>query len=304
MDAFAPKLGDRTAIPSASVVICAPKTFFFLDAERAAGAGGGGASSAKKTTNKVRVVFDDSAGDEEEGGSGGVTSDYLVCMLQRSAKSSFMANALVFPGGMMEHSDIELAETAAAAAAAEQAKVKVGNTTSSASCCCCSGESGDQLQRLVTAQQATVLAEALQVCAVRETFEECGVCLFPGASKDSFDSPEAAREWRSRVHGDDKQFKELLSATLTQRMDTAANAGPLPGLHRMCRFITPDAEAARGGKGFDASFFLSVLSKDQFEASVAMGCDQKETSSMVWTSPRHALRLHRQGKAFLVRFAA
>lgn len=221
---------NKFEIPSASLIICASK-------------------------DVLRTAMPASGLDVSEIDFNDDSCDYLVCMQQRSARSSFMADALVFPGGALEPED-------------------------------------RQIGRLLKGEPSIA---ALKVCGVRETFEESGLCLLAGAHEHTFPSLSDALEWRHRVHEDAKQFEELLN-----------RRGPLSinpdDLHLMCRFVTPELEAQRGGKGFDAWFFVANLTAPQLQASLAVGSDRKETSSFVWKSPSQALAMHARGEAFLVQF--
>lgn len=233
---------NRHEIPSASAIICAPKHLLQRHHEIMLEA----AAARNEDADYHLDVGDDD-------------SDYVVCMLRRSARSSFMADALVFPGGAMEYEDTALAAS------------------------------------LVEQHSGSIRCDALTVCAARETFEESGVCLLSECDGDTFPGGKAgASAWRKKVHNDATQFREMLSALGDKLIDSA-------NFHRFCRFVTPDMEAARGGKGFDASFLLSVLTEGQLAASQAMSSDRKETTSMLWTTPRRALQLFRNGEAFLAR---
>ena len=222
---------SRMAIPSASVVACVSKELL--------------RKFAPSQIGSMLSVENDPC-------------NYVVCILKRSPKSSFMPAALVFPGGALEPEDQAYAASLP-----------------------------------ISTRNDDPLADR-KVCSLRETFEESGLCLLDGADSSTFKSKEDCLEWRHRVHNDATQWNLLMASK-------AGLTTPLSGLHPLCRFVTPDAEAARGGKGFDASFFLSVVTGEQLQSSLALGADRKETTKMLWASPASVFEMMEKGTAFVVR---
>jgi len=95
--------------------------------------------------------------------------DYRVCCVKRAARSTFMPDTMVFPGGAVEAEDV--------VTSAELF-----------------GSRRDDLQ------------STLRCAAVREAFEESGIGLFEPQLELS---PETYAAWRDSVHKDAAQFRTL-----------------------------------------------------------------------------------------------
>jgi len=95
--------------------------------------------------------------------------DYRVCCVKRAARSSFMPDTMVFPGGVVEAEDVESAAV------------------------------------LLGSERADLNA-TLRCAAVREAFEESGIGIFQPHLELS---REEHVEWRGRVHADPAQFRAL-----------------------------------------------------------------------------------------------
>lgn len=147
-------------------------------------------------------------------------SNSQVYMLRRSAKSTFMPNALVFPGGKIEESDSESV--------------------------------WDWLSDLSPAQSAQSLyldadykqARALYIAGIRETFEESGVLLAENKQGESID-PKRLDSYRKALNSGALQFEQVVTQ-LDLRLTLAA-------LTFFSRWVTPKVESRR----FDAFFFLA-----------------------------------------------
>ena len=107
--------------------------------------------------------------------SSGSGADYKICLLQRTAKSTFMPDVMVFPGGAVDSEDVSVAEALL-------------------------GSANDV---------ATVTA----VAAAREAFEESGIVVAdtPDDAPPVSLSAEACASWRERVHDDASQFVAFLA---------------------------------------------------------------------------------------------
>lgn len=94
------------------------------------------------------------------------SADFKICLLQRTAKSSFMPDVMVFPGGAVDAEDVAVA------------------------------------RELLGDGAVNVAVTALAAC--RESFEESGIVC--GTDKEISLSPEACATWRERVHDDASEF--------------------------------------------------------------------------------------------------
>jgi ribonuclease/clavin/mitogillin len=140
------------------------------------------------------------------------------------------------------------------------------------------GGSVDDADRTVALSGGTREDAAFRVCAIRETLEEAGVLLVPGAEALSAERVAALRH-------------ELLAgaplAALLQREEL-----PLDGSRLVTagRWRTPDMSPVR----FDARFFL-VRVPPHTRAEVIRG----ELSDGAWIRPAEALRRWERGEALL-----
>jgi len=171
-------------------------------------------------------------------------------LLRRHARSSFMSNHYVFPGGRVDDAD-----------GAPEALARVTGRTPEAA----AAECGAPAQR----------ALAIQLAAVRELFEEAGVLL----ARDTAGAVvrfEGERAERFRAHRRalwDNQT--TLAAILAAEELTVA----LDLMGYWARWITPSLEPKR----FDARFFVAELPAGQTPLH-----DQRETVAELWLEPREA----------------
>ena len=138
--------------------------------------------------------------------------------------------------------------------------------------------------------------QLMKLCAVRETFEECGILLLEG-SDDSRAHwaavPEAERrKWRKRVHGSGPDFIELFQSLAGDQQVSQARPA-LTSLRFVGNWITPASVPRR----FDTHFFISILppsSRTSHEATemphqYAASADNTEMTSLDWLTPREAI---------------
>lgn len=210
--------------------------------------------------------------------------DYRLLMAKRSAKSSYMANAFVFPGGYVELADFSPKWWAVFEAAGitrdelanfgqDIAKPKPPIFT----------ECGVLMQE--EHLNANVLPGdiALRITAIREAFEETGILLLnraPGRREDSRTSALASeslfanvdlRAWQKKVHANPICFPEF-----------CLEVGLCPdiwALHEWWNWLTPQA---LGHKRFDTMFYLCCLDylpqaisdeKEVTQVEVSLNCE-------------------------------
>ena len=159
-------------------------------------------------------------------------------MVVRHHQIDFASGALVFPGGRMEAADAELG-----------ARIARGRS-----------------------------ARGLQVAAIREAFEECGVLLARAEGEDGF-VPAARAAALDRT------------APFADLMTREKLAPALDALAPFAHWITPDFVPKR----FDTHFFLAIGPADQ-----ALVHDGREAVDSVWITPQEALAEH--GKRFKLLF--
>lgn len=138
--------------------------------------------------------------------------------------------------------------------------------------------------------------EALQLCAVRELFEETGLLCLAGAGGELTPS---LLKLRADVIERPSAFPAMVEAALLAAGDSRTAKSVWSRVHAWARFVTPDFERKR----FDAHFFLHcardgadiVTSPDSAGGSKQEG----ETIALAWFSPREALELASTGDLFL-----
>jgi 8-oxo-dGTP pyrophosphatase MutT (NUDIX family) len=176
-----------------------------------------------------------------------------VFFVRRHAKSAFMANAYVFPGGRVDEAD-----------AAPELVDRV---------------EGVSLSALATRMGAGVdqeTAAAHLVAAIREAFEEAGV-LFArrrGAA-DLIPTTAAFGDWRERLNRKQQSFAEMVAAE-----DLVLAGGELV---YFAHWVTPVVEKHR----YDARFFVARAPAGQH-----LEHDHGETTDSLWLAPSQALRRH------------
>lgn len=176
-----------------------------------------------------------------------------VFMVQRHHQIDFASSALVFPGGKVDAADRDPALRA--------------------HCAGCDGLDDD--------------AFALQVSAVRETFEECGV-LLARSRGDAELMPEAeVRPLEARYRAD------LVAGRVTMREIAAAHdlVLALDALVPFAHWITPEFMPKR----FDTWFFLVPAPRDQVAAH-----DGEESVDSVWIAPDAAVADAKTGRRSII----
>lgn len=191
-------------------------------------------------------------GDGSVAGSGpahaeGVAEAAEVFMLHRVAGMAFAAGAYVFPGGRLDDSDFEPVESWA-------------------------GPDSREWGRILGVDAET--ARAIVTCAVRETFEECGVLL---ASDPQGRIGAAGAAWAPQDRKDLESHRTSLSRVL------AAHGMTLRSdlISARARWITPVAEPRR----YD-TFFFSVLVPEGIMPDSAT----TEADGSRWVDPDAILR--------------
>ena len=168
-----------------------------------------------------------------------------VFMVVRHHQIDFASGALVFPGGKVAEGDDEVRDF-------------------------CTGASEDDGQL------------ALQVGAIREAFEECGILLAREKGSDQLlggSTLEALEHYRNPLAKGELKIREFLEKEdLTLACDL---------LHRYAHWITPDMMPKR----FDTHFYLAKAPADHIAIH-----DGHESVDSVWITPQAALDGARSGK--------
>lgn len=192
--------------------------------------------------------------------------DYDVLMLQRSSKSGFMPNAYVFPGGLVDTSDfssewLDIFQQFANAPHLGLRSVRQRLETRPPIFATDRLKLGSPIPGEV----------AFRICALRETFEECGVLLVVSQSEMSRLS-KSAEDMRVSHQDLDNRANNQICLSELSKWRTRVNQNPanfirmckelqvLPNiwaLHEWSNWLTP---VGRYGVGrFDTAFFMCCL---------------------------------------------
>uniref|UniRef100_A0A182JHK4 Uncharacterized protein n=1 Tax=Anopheles atroparvus TaxID=41427 RepID=A0A182JHK4_ANOAO len=209
--------------------------------------------------------------------------NYKVLMFKRTAKTSFMPNSVVFPGGGFDRQDAAL-EWASFFNGRGVTAARLSSLTevSGARPYIFQTESSDQLDRNIS----------LRLCALREAFEELGVLLAGpigdalmgktngySQCQQTFD----VASWQRRIHDGSASFRELHT-----------ELGMVPdlfGLYEWSCWLTPTMFRKRR---FETAFYLAVLN----EIPTVLP-EQHEVAEYLWDTPEGLLEAHRAEKLWL-----
>ena len=186
-----------------------------------------------------------------------------VFLARRHASQSFMAGVYVFPGGQLEASDADIAETKL---------LSVNN----------------DFQPHTLLQDSTLtrdMALGFYICAIRETFEETGVLFARSASDASIDFGNAIIQARFAAYRQPLNEGKLTLAEIIRQEDLVL----LPELLiPYAYWITPEIVPQR----FSTRFFLAEMPHHGQNAVT----DKDELTSSLWATPGDALQMYNAGK--------
>jgi 8-oxo-dGTP pyrophosphatase MutT (NUDIX family) len=187
------------------------------------------------------------------------TAGLEVFLLRRHARSGFMANAYVFPGGRLDDADLDSRLLARL-----------------------EGSSPDELAELMSGVASAERAAGHVVACIRETFEEAGVLLAHNVGPGAAHSQASLHPWRQRLNAGEISFVDLV-----ETLDLVLCGGSVSYFDH---WITPTAEPKR----YDTRFFLAASPEGQAGAH-----DGHETTDSVWITPSEALSAHDAGEMWL-----
>jgi 8-oxo-dGTP pyrophosphatase MutT (NUDIX family) len=185
-----------------------------------------------------------------------------VFLARRHASQSFMAGVYVFPGGQLEASDADIAETKLL-----------------------SVSDGFQPHTLLQDSKLTRdMALGFYICAIRETFEETGVLFARNASDNSIDFGNAIIQARFAAYRQPLNEGKITLAEIIRQEDLVVMPELLtPYSH----WITPEIVPQR----FSTRFFLA-----EFPHGQKVVTDKDELTSSLWVTPGEALQMYTAGK--------
>ncbi len=184
-----------------------------------------------------------------------------VLMLQRHARSEFLPDTYVFPGGRVEEADFELADRVGSLSGASAAERLGGGRTPRE-------------------------ALAFVVAAIRETFEESGILLARRRGEHALVDAATADSLAHHRLGMQEGATSFREIVLAGDLELAGD-----GLAAHAHWITPEMVPQR----FDTLFFTAVAPQGQLAAH-----DGVEATDHVWIRPDDALLRARAGKLRII----
>ncbi|GBM48258.1 Nucleoside diphosphate-linked moiety X motif 19 [Araneus ventricosus] len=221
--------------------------------------------------------------------------DYRLLMVKRSGLSSFMANAYVYPGGLVEIADysprwydvFEACGVSRDSLKEFSSRVKGPRPhviTESVTLQCAGVPQGQSSDRTDTPLPPDV---ALRIAAIRETFEETGVLLMTkgegSASTLSWYQNVDLVSWQEKIRRDPISFA-----------DFCLEAGVCPdigSLYEWSDWLTPTSV---GHRRYDTMFYVCCLEK---QPEVVL--DHSEVVTLKWCTPEEMLEEHSTNALFL-----
>ena len=186
-----------------------------------------------------------------------------VFMVRRHARSRFMANTYVYPGGKLDEADTS-------AAVADH----VVGLDPAAAC-----------ERLLDVKSPSK-ALGLYLAGVRETFEEAGFLLARRRGASAY-IDLVGDEVIARRFADHRRALHDGSLSLSALADVEALEINLEYMGYFAHWITPYFESRR----FDTRFFIALAPPNQLPLH-----DAVETTDSLWISPGEAIDRYRRGE--------
>ncbi len=198
--------------------------------------------------------------------------NYRVIMVRRNDKSSFV-NAHVFPGGNLDPSDSTFPSSLLDNSYPSSDPAAAGmNTCNHNEQVTVTGETTEPKQRMLP----------FKICAIRESFEECGILI--SSPPPIFSQPQRTT-LRSQIHDSPKSFPSLLS---THSLKLATRQ-----CHHFSNWITPRSLPRR----YDTHFFITVLEEgNDAEKGTA---DETEVLGVDEVTPLEALEMCHAGDCIM-----
>jgi len=209
--------------------------------------------------------------------SSNIDADYLLLMLQRHSRSSFMPSAYVFPGGVIDKADYS----------EQWMQIYKGFGYTERELSSFSNIAGPRPELFEDYSGIAISPEvAFRICAIREAFEECGLMLF----RSIFDknvvlrmSYEEVSAWRQKVHENASAFLEFCRKHKL--------FPDIWSLREWSNWLTP---SSFGSKRFDTMFYICAM-----DCLPYIKHDEKEMSHAVWSTPKQLVTDHIHGNVRL-----
>ncbi|XP_014892820.1 acyl-coenzyme A diphosphatase NUDT19 [Poecilia latipinna] len=223
--------------------------------------------------------------------------DYDVLLLKRSAKSTFMPNAYVFPGGMVDSSDfssdwLDVFKSFLNSPGFGLRSVKQPVENRPPIFATNRLKLGSPIPGEV----------ALRICAVRETFEESGVLLVVPKKEEkrilkSFQDTRFSQHHTEHKLGCDElsKWRALVNKNPSNFMRMCQELEVLPNiwaLHEWANWLTPTAKYGR--TRFDTAFFMCCLQEVPSTLQ-----DEKEIERFQWSTPSEILQSYQARRLWI-----
>jgi nucleoside diphosphate-linked moiety X motif protein 19 len=221
--------------------------------------------------------------------------DYRLLMAKRSGKSSYLANAFVFPGGYVELADFSTKWWAVfEAAGMSRTELSAFGSDIKGTRPPIFTEAGVLMQEEYLSSDILPSTVALRITAIRETFEETGILLLNRAPSRRDSKTSAFQTENDFAKIDMKAWQQKIHDNPVCFADFCLEIGLCPdiwSLHEWWNWLTPNA---LGHKRFDTMFYVCCL--DFLPKAFS---DDNEVSKLEWVSPLEMLEEHIQKRAVL-----
>lgn len=219
--------------------------------------------------------------------------DYRLLMVKRSGLSSFLANAYVYPGGLVEVADYSPLWWSVFG------KLGITREELVEFCTSMQGPRPPMVTKPITLESKNVPSEdylpadiALRIAALRETFEETGILLLTNPALET--TQEAATHtlltlnvdihmWQEKIHNDPYMFLDLCLETHM--------CPDIWSLYEWSDWLTPSSV---GHRRYDTMFYLCCLPR---QPDVLL--DKGEVTVMRWCTPEEMLEDNSTSSVFL-----
>ena len=206
--------------------------------------------------------------------------NYKILMLKRSQRSKFLPETQVFPGGAISNADFDPRWH-------DLFKKVTGQGLFNAGPYFTDRKYQTEMFRVERPKSLLPAQIAFRLCAIRETFEECGILLVTKEAepKDTLIKAETKytldlADWRKRVNKDAGQFLDLCES-----LKVVPN---IWSLYEWANWMTPNlqpvTEPSKRPRRFDTMFYVCCLGELP-EARV----DKRETTVAQWSTPEELL---------------
>uniref|UniRef100_A0A182Q0T4 Nudix hydrolase domain-containing protein n=1 Tax=Anopheles farauti TaxID=69004 RepID=A0A182Q0T4_9DIPT len=208
------------------------------------------------------------------------TYNYKVLVFKRTAKTAFMPNSVVFPGGGFDKQDATL-----------DWELFFRNRNISETALSDLTKVGGGARPYIFQRESTDLLDrnlSLRLCALREAFEELGVLLVTDVREKNSGYSSCMQtfdigKWQQKIHDGEASFQQLHT--------TLGSTPDLLNLYEWSCWLTPSMFRKRR---YETAFYLAVLNEQP-----TIHPERHEVEEYFWDTPAALLEAHREERIWL-----